>query len=60
MYSLDDFDDKNEYNYGLNGSPTQVEKIFPPPVNEHKEIWEGDSLELGNRVFEELKKLKYV
>lgn len=60
MYNLDDFEDKDEYKYGLNGSPTQVEKIFPPPIKEHKEMWEGKGLELGNRVFEELKKLKYV
>ncbi|RXI55114.1 electron transfer flavoprotein subunit beta [Clostridium tetani] len=60
MLSLDNFDDKDEHKYGLNGSPTQVEKIFPPPVNDHKEMWEGNGIELGDRVFQELKKLKYV
>ena len=30
MISLNDFEDKDEKKYGLNGSPTQVERIFPP------------------------------
>lgn len=30
VISLSDFEDKDENKYGLNGSPTQVERIFPP------------------------------
>jgi electron transfer flavoprotein beta subunit len=30
MISIDSFQDQNKKNYGLNGSPTQVEQIFPP------------------------------
>ncbi|MCL2521446.1 MAG: electron transfer flavoprotein subunit beta/FixA family protein [Erysipelotrichales bacterium] len=33
VFSLDNMYDKNESNYGLKGSPTQVERIFPPESN---------------------------
>jgi len=57
---IDDLEDKNEYNYGLNGSPTQVKRVFPPQVNTGHEIWEGDGIELAGRIFNKLKKLKFV
>lgn len=57
--SLADFEDKNEKNYGLNGSATQVERIFPPEANTDKEIWEGSGEELTDRLFEKLKQLKF-
>lgn len=34
--SFDDFDDKDASHYGLSGSATQVERIFPPSKNEEK------------------------
>ncbi|MDZ5035002.1 electron transfer flavoprotein subunit beta, partial [Clostridium perfringens] len=37
VISLNDFEDKDENKYGLNGSPTQVERIFPPESNAHHE-----------------------
>lgn len=60
VYSLKDFDDKNEKKYGLNGSPTQVERIFPPSVNTDKEIWEGSSEELTDKLYKKLKELKFI
>jgi len=60
MYSLKDFDDKNTKNYGLNGSPTQVERIFPPPINDNKEIWNGTSEELSEKLSAKLKNLKFI
>lgn len=60
VFSLNDFEDKDELRYGLNGSPTQVERIFPPAVNDHKETWEGTGEELGNRIFNTLKDMKFV
>ncbi|WP_125153858.1 electron transfer flavoprotein subunit beta/FixA family protein [Clostridium rectalis] len=57
---LNDFEDKEENKYGLNGSPTQVERIFPPAVNDHKEMWEGNSDELANRMFKSLKDMKFI
>lgn len=60
MFSLHDFADQNEKNYGLNGSPTQVERIFPPAVNTYKEIWTGSSVELADKLTSKLKELKFV
>ncbi|KAA8666487.1 electron transfer flavoprotein subunit beta/FixA family protein [Clostridium sp. HV4-5-A1G] len=60
ILSLKDFEDKSENRYGLNGSPTQVERIFPPEVNTDKEMWNGTSEELADRLTEKLKELKFI
>lgn len=59
-YSLKDLDDTDEVNYGINGSPTQVERIFPPEANTDKEMWVGSGKELGEKLFEKLAELKFV
>lgn len=41
FFSFDDFDDKDEKHYGLAGSATQVERIFPPEKNDSKCSIEG-------------------
>ena len=41
LLSLDDFPDRDENHYGLSGSPTQVERIFPPEHDTVHENWEG-------------------
>ena len=38
-----DFEDQNPDHYGLNGSATQVERIFPPEKVSQKQIIAGDS-----------------
>lgn len=60
MITLKDFEDKNEKNYGLNGSPTQVERIFPPDANNDREIWTGAGEQLGHKMAEKLKQLKFI
>ncbi len=57
---LNDFDDTDENKYGLNGSPTQVERIFPPEANTDREMWNGNSEEMSDRVIKKLKELKFV
>ncbi|WP_333651478.1 electron transfer flavoprotein subunit beta/FixA family protein [Lacrimispora sp.] len=59
VITLAELEDKEEKNYGLNGSPTQVQKIFPPQVNNHREVWNGDSKELADQLFHKLKELKF-
>ncbi|MBR5587130.1 MAG: electron transfer flavoprotein subunit beta/FixA family protein [Clostridia bacterium] len=49
--SLDDFDDKNPDNYGLSGSATQVERIFPPEKNTEKYSIEGGASEQAEKLF---------
>ncbi|AOY75222.1 electron transfer flavoprotein subunit beta/FixA family protein [Clostridium formicaceticum] len=60
VYGLKDFGDQNEKRYGLNGSPTQVEKIFPPDTNRDQEIWKGTGEDLALQICEKLKALKFV
>lgn len=59
VITLADMDDKEEKNYGLNGSPTQVQRIFPPQVNNHREVWNGSDKELAEQLFHKLKELKF-
>ncbi len=58
--SLDDFTDRDAMNYGLNGSPTQVIKIFPPPTNDDHEMWQGCGDELAGKLFDQLTEKKFL
>jgi len=58
VLTFDDLDDKDEKKYGLNGSPTQVERIFNPPKNADKEMFLGD--EAAVELFDILKKRKII
>lgn len=60
IITFNDLDDKNEKHYGLSGSPTQVERIFPPATNDHQEIWSGDSTNITNKLADKLKELKFL
>jgi electron transfer flavoprotein beta subunit len=57
---LEDLDDRDGNHYGLNGSPTCVEKIFPPEENTDKEVWEDKKGEAGIRIAEKLRELKFI
>ncbi|MCK4981341.1 MAG: electron transfer flavoprotein subunit beta/FixA family protein [Victivallaceae bacterium] len=59
VYKLDDFEDKNENNYGLAGSPTQVRRIFPPVSNNTHELWEGNAAHLSGKLCECLNEMKF-
>jgi len=48
---FDDFGDKNPDNYGLSGSATQVERIFPPEKNTEKSNFTGTSEEQTESLF---------
>ncbi|MDR3673794.1 MAG: electron transfer flavoprotein subunit beta/FixA family protein [Holophaga sp.] len=58
--SLADLPDQDPAHYGLNGSPTQVKRIFPPEVNANREHWTGPGPELAERLGERLHQLKFV
>ncbi len=60
VISLEQLEDKDEKHYGLNGSPTQVQRIFPPESNAHREQWTGAGAELGGRLYHTLLDLKFV
>jgi len=60
MLSFKDLEDQDENHYGLNGSATQVERIFPPAVNTDKEMWNGTGEELGDKLAAKLKEMKFI
>lgn len=60
IFALKDMEDQDETRYGLNGSPTKVERIFPPAANNNRELWKGTSEELVERLGAKLKELKFI
>lgn len=60
ILSLKDFDDQDPGNYGLSGSPTQVEEIFPPQKTKDSIRIEGSGKELGEAIYQILKENRYV
>ena len=60
VMTLKDFADQDEHHYGLNGSPTQVEKIFPPSHTTEKQVMTGTGAELTDHLFELLTTKKMI
>ena len=55
--TFSDLPDNDSTNFGLDGSPTQVEKVFPPDDDIEQVIWKDESGEkMADRVYYELKK----
>ncbi len=52
FFSFADLDDQDEKNYGLAGSATQVERIFPPEKNSEKKSIVGTPSEQAEEIFE--------
>lgn len=58
VMGLDSFLDTDAEHYGLNGSPTQVERIFPPEDNQlHEMFTDGD---LAGQLHAMLQKWKFI
>ncbi len=58
IMSLDSFADKDEKKYGLSGSATKVERIFPPESNTSQVMWEDEPDKLVDKIFETLAEKK--
>ncbi len=58
--SMSDFEDKIAEHYGLSGSATQVERIFPPEKNTEKQVIEGSSTNQTEALFELICKQKLI
>ena len=58
-YTLNDMDDKNAKHYGLDGSPTCVQRIFPPNSDKVHETWTGSAEDLSARIYDALTKMKF-
>jgi len=60
MISLKDLEDKNPDHYGLSGSPTQVDEIFPPIKRTEAIQLKGTSKQLSKQLFDILKESKFI
>ncbi|MBP5181978.1 MAG: electron transfer flavoprotein subunit beta/FixA family protein [Lentisphaeria bacterium] len=60
VLTLEDLADRDATHYGLNGSPTQVKRIFPPEKSNRQEKWEGTGEELSERLFRYLSDNKFL
>lgn len=58
--SLDDFEDQNIKNYGLSGSATQVERIFPPEKNTEKHSIKGTPQQQADELYNLIRQIKLV
>lgn len=58
--SFADFEDQDANHYGLNGSATQVERIFPPEKNAEKHSITGDAEEQTEGIFELIRARKLI
>ena len=58
--SIADLEDGDPSHYGIHGSPTQVEAIYPPKKNLERRILEGNGDKLAAFLFSLLKRDKYV
>ena len=59
MFTLQDMEDTDEHHYGLNGSPTQVQRIFPPTSDKVQQKLEGTTAEMADQLYRILKKKKF-
>ena len=57
---MDDFGDKDPAHYGLTGSPTQVERIFPPEKNTEKEMLQGSGEDMAEELAAILRRRKLI
>lgn len=55
-----DFPDADKDQLGLKGSPTRVERIFPPEKNADKHLLTGEAKDLSRQLYEMLKAEKFL
>ncbi|MDL2292056.1 electron transfer flavoprotein subunit beta/FixA family protein [Acholeplasma sp. OttesenSCG-928-E16] len=60
VVSLGDLEDQNPAHYGLTGSPTQVDEIFPPNKSVDSKLIKGSKKEIAKELFDVLLSNKYL
>lgn len=60
LLSLEDLGDREAGHYGLEGSPTQVERIFPPQKSGSRQMLTGDNAQLAAALAGLLRERKFV
>ena len=58
--TLADLEDRNPEHYGLKGSPTQVQKVFPPEKSSSRILENGSSEELADKLNRLLSDRKFI
>ncbi len=58
--TLADLSDRDETHYGLEGSATRVERIYPPEKSESKQVFSGDKDELADGFYRLLSDKKFI
>jgi electron transfer flavoprotein beta subunit len=46
--------------FGLDGSPTKVERIYPPDARGERRVLEGRGEDIADMLFDELRTLKFI
>jgi electron transfer flavoprotein beta subunit len=57
---LDDLSDKNDGHYGLKGSATQVQSIYPPATSQSNQRYFGTNEELAGKLYDLLLSKKFL
>jgi electron transfer flavoprotein beta subunit len=60
VFTFSDFIDHNEQKYGLNGSATQVERIFPPLTKQDQTCWEEPAPVVAEKIYELIKDRNFI
>jgi electron transfer flavoprotein beta subunit len=60
VLKLADLGDSDVARYGLDGSATQVERIFPPEAHREQVVWDNDPAEIADRMWQTLRAGKFI
>ncbi|MDD4083040.1 MAG: hypothetical protein PHD05_06660, partial [Sphaerochaetaceae bacterium] len=60
IFTFKDLEDQNPNHYGLEGSATQVEEIFPPEKQVNRIKFEDNSYALSSKIYELLSDKKFL
>ena len=60
ILGLSDLPDRDPKHYGPDGSPTTVQRIFPPPPGPAREVWADTGEALADALYEKLAERKFV
>jgi electron transfer flavoprotein beta subunit len=60
VLQLGNLDDRDPARYGLDGSATQVERIFPPETHRDQVIWDGEPAAVAAQMWQALRAGKFI
>lgn len=60
VFTMEDYKDQDKKHYGLSGSPTSVEKVFPPDKNTERKTLTGEASDIAKSLYDEFKEKKIV